>query len=341
MKTTLKNILITGSSGFIGFHLSKYLLLKNYNVIGIDNLSNYYDVNLKIKRQNILAKNNNYVCYNQDIKDKNVFENIFKKYRPQIVIHLAAQAGVRYSIQNPKSYIDANIYGSFNLLETLRKYPSEHVLFASSSSVYGGNTKLPFDENQKCETQISLYAATKKANEAMCHSYSHNFSIPITLLRFFTVYGPWGRPDMALFKFTKSIINNKKIDIYNYGKMERDFTYIDDIVRSIFLLMDKIPEIPKNRKIKIKNDSLSAVAPCRILNIGNSNPVNINDFIEKIEKRLNIKSNKNFVKIQAGDVEKTWANIDLLKRLIDFQPQTSIKDGVDRFIEWYLNEYSK
>ncbi len=341
MKTTLKNILITGSSGFIGFHLSKYLLLKNYNVIGIDNLSNYYDVNLKIKRQEILAKNNNFVCYNQDIKDKNIFDNIFKKYRPQIVIHLAAQAGVRYSIENPKSYIDANICGSFNLLETLRKYPSEHVLFASSSSVYGGNAKLPFDENQKCDTQISLYAATKKANEAMCHSYSHNFSIPITLLRFFTVYGPWGRPDMALFKFTKSIINNKKIDIYNYGKMERDFTYIDDIVRSIFLLIDKIPKTPKNRKIKIKNDSLSAVAPCRILNIGNSNPVNINDFIEKIEKKLNIKSTKNFVKIQAGDVEKTWANIDLLKRLIDFQPQTSIKDGVDRFIEWYLNEYSK
>ena len=341
MKTTLKNILITGSSGFIGFHLSKYLLLKNYNVIGIDNLSNYYDVNLKIKRQDILAKNNNFVCYNQDIKDKNIFDNIFKKYRPQIVIHLAAQAGVRYSIENPKSYIDANICGSFNLLETLRKYPSEHVLFASSSSVYGGNAKLPFDENQKCDTQLSLYAATKKANEAMCHSYSHNFSIPITLLRFFTVYGPWGRPDMALFKFVKSILNNKKINIYNYGKMERDFTYIDDIVNAIFLLINKVPQKPNDRGIKIKNDSLSSVAPWRVVNIGNSNPIKLEDFISQIEKKLGKEAIKNYEDMQPGDVTKTWSNINLLKNLTKFEPNTSINLGVKNFIDWYINENIK
>ena len=338
MSKKFKKVLVTGSSGFIGFHLSSYLLRNNFYVIGIDSLSNYYDVNLKIKRQNILKLNDNFVCYNQDIKNKNTFKNVFEKHHPQIVIHLAAQAGVRYSLKNPKSYIDANLHGSFNLLEILRNFELEHLLFASSSSVYGGNMKLPFDENQKCDTPLSLYASTKKANETMCHSYSHNFSIPITLLRFFTVYGPWGRPDMALFKFVKSILNNKKIDIYNHGKMERDFTYIDDIVKSIFLLLNKIPPLPNEKKAKIKNDSLSLVAPWRVVNIGNSNPINLVDFINEIEKNLGKEAIKNFINMQPGDVKKTWSNINLLKNLTNFEPNTSIKVGVKNFVNWYLNE---
>ena len=341
MRIKSKNILVTGSSGFIGFHLSNYLLSQGYSVIGLDNLSDYYDVKLKLKRQKILQKNSNFICYNRDIEDGIFLSEIFKNHSPEIVIHLAAQAGVRYSIENPKSYINTNLYGAFNLLELLKDYPLKHLLFASSSSVYGGNSKLPFDEKQKCEHPLSLYAATKKANETMCHSYSYNFSIPTTMLRFFTVYGPWGRPDMALFKFTNSIINRKQIDLYNFGKMERDFTYIDDVVKSIYLLLDKIPEKPNIRKNKLKNDSISPVAPWRVVNVGNSKPVDIKYFVEEIEKRLGIEADKNYVEIQKGDVKKTWSKVDLLKNLTNFEPQTSVEYGVNKFIEWFLSEYNK
>jgi UDP-glucuronate 4-epimerase len=331
-------ILITGSSGFIGFHLSKKLLDKGHRVYGYDSMNNYYDVRLKKARYNILKKYKNFSFTKNKLENKNSLEKVFKKFKPSIVIHLAAQAGVRYSIEKPRVYLDSNITGSYNIIEVSKKFNVKHLIMASSSSVYGANKRIPFKETDKTETQLSIYAATKKSNESMAHSYSNIWKVPITMLRFFTVYGPWGRPDMALFKFTKGILANKKIDIYNNGKMYRDFTYIDDIVDGIRLLINKIPN-HKNFG-KYNNDSLSSVAPFRILNIGNTKKVFLLDFIKEIEKVLGKKAIRNYMPLQKGDVKQTLSNTNLLKKLTGYNPKTNYKSGIKKFLNWYLNYYN-
>ena len=331
-------ILITGSSGFIGFHLSKKLLDKGHRVYGYDSMNNYYDVRLKKARYNILKKYKNFSFTKNQLENKNSLEKVFKKFKPSIVIHLAAQAGVRYSIEKPRIYLDSNITGSYNIIEVSKKFNVKHLIMASSSSVYGANKKIPFKETDKTETQLSIYAATKKSNESMAHSYSNIWRIPITMLRIFTVYGPWGRPDMALFKFTKGILNNKKIDIYNNGKMYRDFTYIDDIVSGIQLLIKKVPSIKQAGKYK--NDSLSPVAPFRILNIGNTKKIYLLDFIKQIEKELRKKAIRNYMPLQQGDVKQTLSNTNLLKKLTGYNPKTNYKLGIKKFLKWYLNYYN-
>ena len=331
-------ILITGSSGFIGFHLSKKLLDKGHRVYGYDSMNNYYDVRLKKARYNILKKYKNFSFTKNQLENKNSLEKVFKKFKPSIVIHLAAQAGVRYSIEKPRIYLDSNITGSYNIIEVSKKFNVKHLIMASSSSVYGANKKIPFKETDKTETQLSIYAATKKSNESMAHSYSNIWRIPITMLRIFTVYGPWGRPDMALFKFTKGILNNKKIDIYNNGKMYRDFTYIDDIVSGIQLLIKKVPSIKQAGKYK--NDSLSPVAPFRILNIGNTKKIYLLDFIKQIEKELKKKAIRNYMPLQQGDVKQTLSNTNLLKKLTGYNPKTNYKLGIKKFLKWYLNYYN-
>ena len=331
-------ILITGSSGFIGFHLSK-LLLENGNTIhGIDSMNNYYDVSLKKARLKILLKYKKFSFSKIDLENNQKIENIFKKFKPKVVIHLAAQAGVRYSIDKPRVYLNSNIDGTFNVIESSHKVKVNHLIMASSSSVYGANKKIPFKEIDKTETQLSIYASTKKANESMAHSYSNIWNIPITMLRFFTVYGPWGRPDMALFKFTKGILENKKIDIYNNGKMYRDFTYIDDIVNGINLLIKKPPAI--KQKNKYKNDSLSSVAPFRILNIGNTKKVYLLNFIKEIEKELGKKAIRNYMPLQKGDVKQTLSDTSLLKRITKYNPKTNYKTGIKNFLNWYQEYYN-
>ncbi|WP_075502012.1 NAD-dependent epimerase/dehydratase family protein [Candidatus Pelagibacter communis] len=332
-------ILVTGSSGFIGFHFSKLLLEKGHQVHGIDSMNSYYDVKLKKARLNILTKYKKFSFTKINLQNDRKIKNIFKKFRPKIVVHLAAQAGVRYSIHEPRVYLSSNIDGTFNVIEAAHKIKVKHLIMASSSSVYGGNKKLPFKEIDKTESQLSIYAATKKANESMAHSYSNIWKIPITMLRFFTVYGPWGRPDMALFKFTKGIINGKSIDVYNKGKMFRDFTYIDDVVKGIYLLLNKIPN--KKQFGKYKYDSLSNVAPFRILNIGNKKKILLLDFLKEIEIRLSKKANKNFKPLQKGDVKRTLSNIDLLKSITGYNPKTNYKEGINKFVKWYKNYYKK
>jgi UDP-glucuronate 4-epimerase len=326
-------ILITGSSGFIGFHLAKLLLEKKHKVHGYDSMNNYYDVKLKRARLNLLKKYANFSFTKNALENEKILKKIFKQFKPKIVIHLAAQAGVRYSINKPRVYLSSNINGTFNVIEASHKINVKHLIMASSSSVYGANKNIPFKEIDKTETQLSIYASTKKANESMAHSYSNIWKIPITMLRFFTVYGPWGRPDMALFKFTKGILNNKKIDIYNSGKMYRDFTYIDDIVNGIYLLLNKIPN---NRQIgKYKNDSLSHKAPFRILNIGNSRKILLLDFLNEIELRLNKKSKRKYMPLQKGDVKETLSNINLIKSLTRYNPKVDYRKGIREFIKWY------
>jgi UDP-glucuronate 4-epimerase len=331
-------ILVTGSSGFIGFHLSKKLLEKGHIVHGFDSMNSYYDVKLKKARNNILKKYKNFSFTKNKLENKNVLEKTFYKFKPSIVIHLAAQAGVRYSIESPRVYLDSNIIGTYNIIEISHKLKVKHLIMASSSSVYGANKKIPFKEIDKTETQLSIYAATKKSNESMAHSYSNIWKLPTTMLRFFTVYGPWGRPDMALFKFTKGILNNKKIDIYNNGKMYRDFTYIDDIINGIILLIKKIPNVKQIGKYK--GDSLSPVAPFRILNIGNTKKIYLLDFIKQIEKKLSKKAIRNYMPLQKGDVKQTVSNSNLLKKLTGYNPKTNYKLGIKKFLNWYLNYYN-
>ena len=331
-------ILITGSSGFIGFHLSKLLLEKGNSVYGIDSMNNYYDVNLKKARLNILKKYRKFNFSKANLESSKKIKNIFNKVKPKIVIHLAAQAGVRYSIHKPKVYLKSNIDGTFNVIEASHEIKVKHLIMASSSSVYGANKKIPFKEIDKTETQLSIYAATKKANESMAHAYSNIWKIPITMLRFFTVYGPWGRPDMALFKFTKGILKNKKVNIYNYGKMYRDFTYIDDIVNGIALLINKAPNI--KQKNKYKNDSLSPIAPFRILNIGNTKKVFLLDFIKQIEYELGKKAIRNYMPLQKGDVKQTLSNTNLLKKITGYNSKTNYKIGIKNFISWYKKYYN-
>jgi UDP-glucuronate 4-epimerase len=330
-------ILVTGSAGFIGFHLTKKLLEKGNTVHGFDSMNTYYDVSLKKARHNILKKYKNFSFTKSKLENKNNLEITFNKFKPNVVIHLAAQAGVRYSIDKPRVYLDSNITGTFNIIECSHKHKVKHLIMASSSSVYGANKKIPFKETDKTETQLSIYAATKKSNESMAHSYSNIWKIPITMLRFFTVYGPWGRPDMALFKFTKGILNKKKIDIYNNGKMFRDFTYIDDIVNGIQLLVNKVPNTKQLGKYK--NDSLSPVAPFRVLNIGNTKKIYLLDFIKQIEKELGLKAIRNYMPLQKGDVKQTLSDTNLLKKLTGYNPKTNYKLGIKKFLDWYRDYY--
>jgi UDP-glucuronate 4-epimerase len=330
-------ILITGSSGFIGFHLTKLFLEKKHKVHGYDSMNNYYDVKLKKARLNILKKYHNFSFTKANLENEKTLKKIFRKFKPKIVIHLAAQAGVRYSIDKPRVYLDSNIIGTYNVIEASHHLKVKHLIMASSSSVYGANKNVPFKEIDKTETQLSIYASTKKANESMAHSYSNIWKIPITMLRFFTVYGPWGRPDMALFKFTKGILTNKKIDIYNKGKMFRDFTYIDDIIKGIELLIDKVPN---NKKLnKYSNDSLSPVAPFRILNIGNSKKVFLLDFIKQLEKELGKKAIRNYMPLQKGDVKLTLSNTSLLRKITTYKAETNYKLGIKKFLNWYKDYY--
>ena len=336
----IKNVaLITGSSGFIGFHLAKFLLAYDWKIIGLDAMTDYYDVNLKKARQKLLCANPNFYNYRGLVQNTKLLNEIYSLHKPNIIIHLAAQAGVRYSIENPISYVESNLIGTFHILEMARKYKPDHLLMASTSSVYGSNTNIPLHETQKCDTQMSFYAATKKSNEAMAHSYSHLYDIPTTMFRFFTVYGPWGRPDMALFKFTKNILLGKSIEIYNRGNMVRDFTYIDDLVNAIYLLTSEIPAKVNKRKDIIKNDSISDVAPFRIVNIGNSQPINLLDYVKELENVLGKVAQKKFLGMQDGDIHKTHSNIDLLKALTGFEPKTNMHEGISQFVKWYRSYY--
>ncbi len=332
-------IFITGTAGFIGFHLAKSLLEKKHTVIGMDGMTDYYDVNLKKKRHQILNKYKKFFMYEGMLEDRLFIESLFEKHKPKILIHLAAQAGVRYSIENPRSYFDANITGTFNILECAKVFKIKHLLIASTSSVYGSNISQPFDELQKCDNQISFYAATKKAIENFSHSYSHIYKIPTTLFRFFTVYGPWGRPDMALFKFTKAILSDQPIDVFNHGKMSRDFTYINDLVNAINLLIDAVPKPPSKRENLIKFDSISNVAAWRVVNIGNSESINLMDYIRAIETVTGKKAKMNFLEMQVGDVPSTLSSNKLLKALTGYKPKTSINEGVENFIKWYKDHY--
>lgn len=337
-----KTALITGAAGFIGFHISKRLLDEGWRVVGIDCMSDYYDVSLKERRESMLLQNPSYRSIHEKVETENVLMTLFEEEKPHVVVHLAAQAGVRYSIDNPRSYLQSNIIGTFELLESARVYPPEHMLLASTSSVYGSCSEMPFKEIVKADNQMSFYAATKKSTENMGHSYSHLFNLPITMFRFFTVYGPWGRPDMALFKFTKAIINKDPIDVYNKGDLARDFTYIDDLVNAMRLLIDTIPSSKLNfDKTAAVRDSISNVAPFRVVNIGNSKPERLTDFIEAIEYEVGSKAIKNFMPMQAGDVSLTWADIGLLNELTGYVPETDIKTGVKKFVQWFRAYYDK
>ena len=334
-------ILVTGSSGFIGFHLCKKLIQNGEKVIGFDNMNNYYDKTLKENRLNELRKTadeDKFIFILGNLEDNLILEKIFKDYKPKQVVNLAAQAGVRYSIENPSAYIQSNIVGFNNILEQCRHNKVEHLVYASSSSVYGGNELMPFSEMHSVDHPVSLYAASKKSNELMAHTYSHLYDLPTTGLRFFTVYGPWGRPDMALFLFTEAIINNRPIKVFNNGNMMRDFTYIDDIIEGVFRVIFKTATPNKNFKKLIPNSS-NSWAPYRIFNIGNSNPVNLKKYIETIEKYLGKKAIKELLPMQPGDVKSTSANTKLLEEWIGFKPNTTIEDGVNKFVNWYKMYY--
>tara|TARA_B100000161_G_scaffold164748_1_gene117565 strand:- start:7270 stop:8289 length:1020 start_codon:yes stop_codon:yes gene_type:complete len=336
------SILVTGSAGFIGFHLVKRLLNEGYDVIGIDNLNNYYDVNIKYARLeelNKVSKNlsNKYYFYENDIENEEFLNKLFRDFNFKKVVNLAAQAGVRYSIKNPKAYINSNIVGFANILEACRKTNIEHLVYASSSSVYGGIKELPFSEKDNVDKPISIYAASKKANELMAYSYSHLYGLPSTGLRFFTVYGPWGRPDMALFEFTKSIINSKPIKVFNKGQMMRDFTYIDDIIESLFRVINKTPL--KDTESADNSDPSNNI-PYKIFNIGNSNPVPLMDFISEIENIIGTKAKKEFLEMQPGDVANTHADTTSLETWIKYKPRTSVSKGITEFINWYKNFYN-
>jgi len=333
-------IFITGTAGFIGFSLAKDLLENNHTICGFDGITNYYDIKLKKNRNEILKKYNKFSFTRGMLENKNLLNRTIVKFKPEIIIHLAAQAGVRYSIDKPRTYLSSNIIGTYNLIEQAHKAKVKHLMIASSSSVYGANKKTPFSENDSVKLQMSIYASTKLATESIAHAYSNIWKTPTTVIRFFTVYGPWGRPDMAPFKFTKSILEGKKIDIYNKGNLYRDFTYIDDIVKGVSLLIKKIPNYKKNPSLN-KIDSLSPVAPFRIINIGNSKKIKLLDFIKAFENSLGKKALRNYMPMQKGDVFMTLANTKLLKRITGFKPKTNYKEGVRKFVEWYLDYYKK
>ena len=332
------SILITGRSGFIGMHLSKKLLDQGHQIIGLDNLNDYYDVQLKKDRLEILNKYDNFTFYEADLADREAVEAIFDKEKIDVVINLAAQAGVRYSLENPHAYVDSNLVGFVNILESCRHHEIKHLIYASSSSVYGANVKMPFSTDDEVNHPVSLYAATKKSNELMAHTYSHLFNVPTTGLRFFTVYGPMGRPDMAYFSFTKKILAGETIQVFNNGEMMRDFTYIDDIVEGIERLIDQPPKA--NPDFDRENPTASgSYAPYKVYNIGNNQPVKLMDFIQTIEKHLGIEAKKEFLPMQPGDVKATYANIDDLTEATGFKPSTTIDQGIKKFVDWYMGYY--
>ncbi|MFB7637336.1 NAD-dependent epimerase [Peribacillus butanolivorans] len=333
-------ILVTGAAGFIGFHLTKRLLAQDINVIGVDNMNGYYDVLLKNDRLKILEKKPNFEFYKMDISNKEKLNQIFKDRTIQIVINLAAQAGVRYSIDNPDSYVNSNLVGFVNILEACRQYNVEHLIYASSSSVYGANTNIPFSTKDSVDHPVSLYAATKKSNELMAHTYSHLFNIPTTGLRFFTVYGPWGRPDMAYYSFTRNIIEENTIRVFNNGDMRRDFTYIDDIVEGIIRLLDN-PPIYNKTWDRANPDPSSSYAPYKIYNIGNNNPIKLMDFINTLENLIGKKARIEFLPMQPGDVKETYADISDLHADVGFYPATTVEEGLTQFVNWYNKYYMK
>lgn len=331
-------ILVTGSAGFIGYHLSTYLLEKACDVVGIDNLNDYYDVRLKQARLAHLQVNRRFVFHNIDLTNKQALDQIFTEYGFDYVINLAAQAGVRYSIQNPFAYVESNIVGFVNILEECKMHNIKHLIYASSSSVYGGNKIIPFSTNHNVDHPVSLYAATKKSNELMAHTYSHLFQIPTTGLRFFTVYGPWGRPDMAYFSFTEDIIKGRPIKVYNHGKMERDFTYVSDIVEAIYRLIPCLPQADRNWDEQ-DGDLSSSFAPYKIYNIGNNQPIQLEQFISILEEKIGKKADKQYLEMQPGDVIKTFADVSDLEKRIEFKPRTTIAEGLETFVKWYKDYY--
>lgn len=332
-------ILVTGAAGFIGMHTSLRLLARGDEVVGLDNLNDYYDVSLKEARLALLTPHSNFRFVKLDVADRAGMERLFAEEGFERVIHLAAQAGVRYSLKNPHAYIDSNIVGFMNILEGCRHGKVQHLVYASSSSVYGGNTKMPFSEHDNVDHPVSMYAATKKANELMAHTYSHLYGLPTTGLRFFTVYGPWGRPDMALFLFTKAILEGRPIEVFNYGKMKRDFTYIDDIVEGVVRVTDRIAA-PDPAFDPMNPDPATSNAPYRVFNIGNHNPVDLMDFISALEEALGKKAQKNFLPMQDGDVPATYADTGALRAEVGIAPNTPVKEGVAKFVEWYRGYYN-
>jgi len=335
----MRTALITGSAGFIGYHLARLLLEEGWRVIGYDGMTDYYDVRLKQRRHQMLLQKARFSAHEGMIEDFAALRSVALAAKPDVIVHLAAQAGVRYSLENPRAYIDANLVGTFNVMECARELGPAHLLMASTSSVYGANTDMPFHEQHKTETPLTLYAATKKANEAMAHSYAHLWNLPTTMFRFFTVYGPWGRPDMALFKFTRGILEGTPIDIYNQGEMYRDFTYVSDLVRAIGLLIDAAPQRPESEADIPEWDSLSPAAPWRVVNIGNSDTVKLTDFVDAIEAECGREAIRNYLPMQTGDVPATWADARLLKELTGYAPKTDVREGIARFVAWYRDYY--
>ena len=334
----MKKILVTGAAGFIGFHLSKRLLERGDEVVGLDNLNDYYDVNLKLNRLKQITMQQNFKPVRLDLAEREGMSRLFREEKFDAVVNLAAQAGVRYSLVNPHAYVDTNLLGFVNILEGCRHTAVKHLVFASSSSVYGANTNMPFSVHHNVDHPVSLYAATKKANELIAHTYASLYKLPGTGLRFFTVYGPWGRPDMALFLFTKAILEGKPIDVFNYGKMQRDFTYIDDIVEGVIRVLDIVPS-PNPEWSGDSPDPSTSYAPYKLYNIGNHNPVELMDFIGVLEDCLGRKAEKNLLPIQAGDVPATYADVDDLIRDVGFKPSTSIETGIKNFVDWYREYY--
>lgn len=334
----MTRVLITGTAGFIGFHLARLLLAEGFAVQGYDGMTAYYDVALKRRRHQMLLQSPDFHAAEGLLEDRASFDRVADAFRPEVIVHLAGQAGVRYSLEAPLSYLEANVIGTLGVLEAARRHGVRHLLMASTSSVYGANADMPFRETDKADTQLTIYAASKKANESMGHAWAHLYGVPTTMFRFFTVYGPWGRPDLALYRFVDAILDGRPIDIYNHGEMYRDFTYVEDLVRAIRLLIDVPPERPADGIVP-EGDSLSPVAPFRIVNIGNSDKVRLLDFVEAVEECLGRKAIRNYMDMQPGDVPATWADATLLQRLTGYRPQTQVREGIQRFVEWY-REYS-
>lgn len=337
----MKRILVTGTAGFIGYHLSELLLAEGVQVHGYDGITDYYDVQLKRRRHQRLMQHPNFAATEGMLEDRERLQSVAAEFRPDVIVHLAAQAGVRYSLENPRAYVDSNVVGTLNVLELARDLQIGHLLMASTSSVYGASTDMPFRETTKADTQLTIYSATKKATEAMAHSYAHLFDIPTTVVRFFSVYGTWGRPDLALFKFVDAILDDRPIDIYNNGDMLRDFTFVTDLVGAIRLLIDAVPPGPDGRGPVSDADSLSPAAPFRIVNIGNSQPVRLLDFIELAEEQVGKTAVRNYLPMQPGDVQATWADTTLLRELTNYQPKVGVREGIAAFVGWFRDYYRK
>ena len=337
----MQRVFITGTAGFIGFHLARLLLDEGINVHGYDGMTAYYDVTLKERRHQMLSQKPGFAATEGLLEDNDTLSAAIDGFKPDVIVHLAAQAGVRYSLEQPRAYVEANIVGTFNVMEAARRHEVQHLLMASTSSVYGANTHMPYAETHKADSPMTIYAATKKATEAMGHSYAHLWNLPTTMFRFFTVYGPWGRPDMALFKFVDAILDGRPIDIYNHGDMFRDFTYVGDLVRGIRLLIDAAPVRPYTADDIPDWDSLSPVAPYRVVNIGNSDKVRLVDFVDAIEAELGVDAKRNYMEMQKGDVPATWADARLLQELTGYAPKTDIRDGIAEFVSWFREYYQK